>query len=118
MERIHSEEEIPKSAQNKKVYLNKFFWVPDSCHREDGKSSRELFEKVRINVCFLVCRDFGWALGSLSIYIYIYISLSLSLSELALFCHSRRAQTQGQRRKLPMKKGPLKRSLTKGVGKF
>ena len=31
------------------VFLNNIRWVPDSCHREEGKSSRELFEKVCIN---------------------------------------------------------------------
>ena len=42
-----------KSIQNKKViwtsFLNNFHWVLDSCHRVEGKSSRELFEKVRAN---------------------------------------------------------------------
>ena len=31
-----------------KVFLNNFHLVPDSCHREEGKSSRKLFEKVRV----------------------------------------------------------------------
>ena len=39
-----------KSTQNKKVHLKS--WVPDSRHRELGKSSRELFEKVRANAVF------------------------------------------------------------------
>ena len=41
-----------KSTQNKKVHLNNFHWVPDSCHREERKSSRELFENVRVNAAF------------------------------------------------------------------
>ena len=52
----HSREENPpeRSTQNRKVHpkqvhLNNFHWVPDSRHREEGKSSRELFEKVRVN---------------------------------------------------------------------
>ena len=54
-----SEKENPpeKSTQNKNIHLNKFFlnnfrWVPDSRHREEGKSSRERFEKVRVNAPF------------------------------------------------------------------
>ena len=34
------------------VFLNSFCWVPDSRHREEGKSSRELFGKVRVNAVF------------------------------------------------------------------
>ena len=61
-----------KSTQNTKssseqVSLSNFRWVPDSRHREDGKSSCELFEKVRANAplfFFLVFRDFGWVIRS------------------------------------------------------
>ena len=44
-----------------------FRWVPDSCHREEGKSSRELFEKVRVNVVFFGSSLFGWVFGPLNI---------------------------------------------------
>ena len=48
-EKIH-----PKlKSSSEQVFLNNFHWVPDSCHREEGKSSRELFEKVRVNAVFL-----------------------------------------------------------------
>ena len=49
-----------------KVFLNNFRLVPDSCCSEEGKSSREPFEKVRVNaVFFLVFLDFGWVFGPL-----------------------------------------------------
>ena len=35
-----------------KLFLNNFRWVPDSCHREEGKNWRELFEKARVNTMF------------------------------------------------------------------
>ena len=38
---------MKKSSEQ--VHLNNFRRAPDSCHREEGKSSRELFEKVRVN---------------------------------------------------------------------
>ena len=46
-----------KTTQNKKcsserVFLNNYRWVPDSRHGEEGKNSRELFEKVRVNAPF------------------------------------------------------------------
>ena len=49
----------PKTCtQNKKVHVNKFIWTISvgfltrvTC-REEGKSSRELFEKVRVNAVF------------------------------------------------------------------
>ena len=48
-EKIH-----PKQKSScEQVLLNDFRWFPDSCHREEGKSSRELFEKVRVNAVFL-----------------------------------------------------------------
>ena len=34
-------------------FSEKFHWVPVSCFREEGKSSRELFEKVRVNAVFV-----------------------------------------------------------------
>ena len=42
----------PKSTQNKKVHLDSFCRVPDSYHTEAGRSLRELFEKLRVNVRF------------------------------------------------------------------
>ena len=41
-----------KKSSSEQVFLNNFRSVPDSCHREEGKSSRELFEKVRVNAVF------------------------------------------------------------------
>ena len=45
-----------KSTQTKssseQVLLHNFRWVPDLCHREEGKSSRELFKKVRVSGMF------------------------------------------------------------------
>ena len=40
-------------SSSERVFLNNFRWVPDSCHRNAGKSSRKLFEKVRVNAVFL-----------------------------------------------------------------
>ena len=37
------------------VFLNNFRRVPDSCHRDEGEGSRELFEKVRINAVLFGC---------------------------------------------------------------
>ena len=42
----------PKRNSSEQVFLNNFCWVPDSPYREKGKSSRELFEKVRVNAVF------------------------------------------------------------------
>ena len=46
--KIHPPPKKKKSTQNKKFiwtsFSEQFRWVPDSCHREEGKSSRELFE--------------------------------------------------------------------------
>ena len=36
-------------SSSEQAYLKTFCWVPDSRHREEGKSSRELLEKVRVN---------------------------------------------------------------------
>ena len=55
-----SEEEIPPPKKNppkkessfEQIYLNNVCWVCDSHHREAGKSSHELFEKVRVNAVF------------------------------------------------------------------
>ena len=47
---------IKKSTQNKKVHLNNSHRAPNSCHREEGKSSCELFEKVRVNAPFFFQR--------------------------------------------------------------
>ena len=35
-----------------RVFLDNFSWVPDSRHREEGKSSRELLEKIHVNAVF------------------------------------------------------------------
>ena len=43
----------PTKSSSKQVFLNNFRWVPDSYHGEEGKSSHELFEKVRVNAVFL-----------------------------------------------------------------
>ena len=44
-----------KNVHLKQIFLNNFRWVPDSCHREEGKSSRELLEKVRVNTVSSWC---------------------------------------------------------------
>ena len=44
---------VSKKSSSEQVFLNSFRWVPDSCHRETGKSSRELFEKVRVDAFFV-----------------------------------------------------------------
>ena len=67
-----------KTTQNRKFHLNTFFlnnchWVPDSCHREEGKSSREVFEKVRVNAVFV---------GISGFWVGFSASVSLSLSTL------------------------------------
>ena len=41
-----------KKSSSEQVCLNNFGWVPDSCHREEGKSSCELFGQVRVNAPF------------------------------------------------------------------
>ena len=44
------------------VFLNNFRWVPDSCRKEEGKSLRELFEKVGvIAVLFWYFGISGWS---------------------------------------------------------
>ena len=55
---------IDKKTLSEQVFLNNFHWVPDSCHREEGKSSRELFEKARVNAVSFGISGFGvgfWA---------------------------------------------------------
>ena len=47
--KIHPEQK----SSSERVFLNNFRWVPDSCHREAGESSRELFKKVRVDSVFL-----------------------------------------------------------------
>ena len=55
-----------KEVSSEQVFLNNFRWVPDSCHREEGKNSRELFEKIRVKAAvFLAFRDFGWVFDPL-----------------------------------------------------
>ena len=39
----------PPKKKIEQVFLNNFCWVPDSCYREAGRSSRGLFRKVRVN---------------------------------------------------------------------
>ena len=42
-----------RKSSFEQVFLNKIpVGFPDSCHREEGKSSREPFEKVRVNAVF------------------------------------------------------------------
>ena len=59
-EKIHPQ----KKRSSEQVFLNNFRWAPDSCHREEGKGSPEVFGKSsceRGN--FIVFSDLGWALG-------------------------------------------------------
>ena len=54
-------------SSSERVFLNNFRWVPDSCHRKAGKSSRELFEKVRVNaVIFWYFGILGWVFRPLN----------------------------------------------------
>ena len=55
---------IPKKKSHEQHFLNNICWVPDSCHREAGRSSRELFAKFVQTWYFLVFLDFGAPLGS------------------------------------------------------
>ena len=41
-----------KKSSSEQAFLKNCRWVPDSSHREVGKSSHELFEKVRLNAVF------------------------------------------------------------------
>ena len=46
-------------VQRKKIHppkccLNNLRGIPDSCHREEGKSSRELYAKARVNAVFFL----------------------------------------------------------------
>ena len=52
--KIHPQKNPPEilKSSSEQVFLNNFRWVPDSCHRKRAKSSRELFEKVRVNAAF------------------------------------------------------------------
>ena len=43
-----------KKSSSEQVFLNNFRLAPDSCPREEGKSSRELFKKVRVEAVFLL----------------------------------------------------------------
>ena len=47
-DKIHPHKERKSSSE--RVFLNNFPWVSDSCNRDEGKSSCELFGKVRANV--------------------------------------------------------------------
>ena len=61
---IHPEKSTQNKSSSEQVFLNKFRWVPDSCHREECRSSRKLFEKVRTKRCFvLVVRISGCWVG-------------------------------------------------------
>ena len=53
-----------KSTPQKSTQQKKNHRVPDSHHREEGESSRELFEKVRANaVVFAIFGILGGFLG-------------------------------------------------------
>ena len=39
-------------SSSEQVFQNHVRWVSDSCHREEGKSSRKLIETVRVNAPF------------------------------------------------------------------
>ena len=56
-----SEEEIPpeKILPKEKGHLNNCLWATYPCHREEGKSLHELFEKVCVNVVFFGNSGFG-----------------------------------------------------------
>ena len=46
-------------SSSQQVFLNNFHWAPDSCHREECKSLRKRFDKVRVNVLPFFCWYFG-----------------------------------------------------------
>ena len=65
---IRGGQTTPKIPQKKKtVHLKKFMsnlcWVSDSCHREAGRRSRELFDKVVWMLCYLGVSGFRWGFG-------------------------------------------------------
>ena len=53
---------IPPKNSSERVFLSNFCWVPDSCHRKAGRSSRKLFKNVCANTVFLV---YFWICGGL-----------------------------------------------------
>ena len=54
----------PKKNSAEQVFLNDFCRIPDGCHRIAHRSSREFFEKVRVQTrCFLAFLDFRWGFG-------------------------------------------------------
>ena len=60
--------------KNKQVHLNKFRWPPDSCHREEGKSSHGLFEKVHAKTeLFLGISGFGVIFWASESFLPVYI---------------------------------------------
>ena len=61
------EEIHPKwKSSSDQVFLNSFGWVPDSFHNEEGKSSRKLFRKIRVNAVLF------WYLGILGALLGLY----------------------------------------------
>ena len=51
--------------------MNNFRCVPDSCHREEGKSLRDFFERVRVDATFCFgMSGFGWVIGPLIVGIF------------------------------------------------
>ena len=73
-EELHPPEKIHPNWKSP-VHLHKFFWAISvgflphvTCHREEGKSSREPFEKVRVNAVFFGISGFWVGLGALKLW--------------------------------------------------
>ena len=98
----NSPDEIhPKQqSSSEQVFLINFRWVPESCHGEEGKSSRELLEKVCVNaVPFLVFGDFEWGYWVSTLLrgkTLVYVSGSKSISLVALLCRVEIGVGRGQ----------------------
>ena len=52
-------------TSSEQAFLSTLHWVPDSCHNEEGRSSRKLLKEVRVNAVFFVTiSDFKLGLGA------------------------------------------------------
>ena len=63
--KIHLRKSTQEISSSEQVFLKNLCWVPDSCHRKAGKSSCELFEKVRVNKLFFWTGISGFRVGLL-----------------------------------------------------
>ena len=63
--KIHMKKSTQIKSSSEHVVLSNFRWVPDFHHREEAKSSFELFEKVRVNAEYFGISGLGWVFGPL-----------------------------------------------------